>query len=521
MKFPLLLISLPLMLVACQTTPVPVIDTQQVTHARFTLFNAQKDTLLASGVRIFGKGNPTVAQDLEPEYIAISSDSRTAWITLQENNAMAILDIPSGTISKIVPLGFKDHSLAGMGMDVNDNDKKASILPVKVKGMYQPDAIAAYQVDGQTYLITANEGDAREWGDFKEETAVSKLLLDPTRFSAEDTAALARLNVTSTLGLKDGKQTELYAFGARSISIWNSKGEQVSDSADAIEQHLKATVPTTFNLNSTSNTTDNRSDNKGPEPEGVTTAQLGKKNFAFVGLERQGGIMVFDVTDPKKPVVTDHLNNRDFTEDLKNFAGKSDLGPEGVLFIPAGDSPNGQNLLVVANEVSGSTSIYTVSNEGKLALLGRHLFTQDGKPVLDKGAAEISAYDSVSKRLFVVNGFSKTIDILDLKDPSKPAQVKQLALDPYGESANSVAVKGGLVAVAVQAKIKTDAGKVVFFDAQGNLKGQAVVGALPDMLTFTPNGKYVLVANEGEPNDDYTSDPEGSVSIVNVAKTVL
>lgn len=510
------------MLVACQQpAPVlPIVDTQTVTHAKFLDFNGKAEALKTAGVRIFGKNNPTPAQDFEPEYIAVSADSKTAWVTLQENNALAVLDIPSGTIREIVPLGFKDHSLAGNGMDVNDADKTIKIQPVKVKGMYLPDAIARFDIAGKTYLVTANEGDAREWGDFKEETAVSKLTLDPDVFTAEDTTALSRLNVTSTLGLKDGKSSELYAFGTRSITIWDASGKKVSDTGDTIEQQLALKNAANFNANHTSNTIDNRSDNKGPEPEGVTTAKIGEKTFAFVGLERQGGIMVFDVSDPTTPAFQDYLNNRDFNEDLKNFAGASDLGPEGVLFIPATDSPSGENLLVVANEVSGSTTAYTISDAGKLTLKGRYIFTEAGKPVLDKGAAEIIAFDQASKRLFVVNGYTKTIDVLDFKDPSKPTSLKQWALDTYGESANSVAVQGGLVAVAVQAKVKTDAGKVVFFDADGNLKGQTVVGALPDMLTFTPDGKYVLVANEGEPSNDYAVDPEGSVSIVNVQKAL-
>lgn len=168
--------------------------TRSVSTADFKSYNAQDAQLRNAGVRIFGP-NASVAQDLEPEYITVSADSKTAYVTLQENNAIAIVDIASKTVTAIKPLGFKDHSLAGMGMDVSDEDGGTNtnsgspaikIGPVPVKGMYLPDAIASYTVGGQTYLITANEGDARaDWPGFNEETRVRAhcaLGLEPTRF---------------------------------------------------------------------------------------------------------------------------------------------------------------------------------------------------------------------------------------------------------------------------------------------------------------------------------------------------
>ncbi len=489
-----------------------------VTTADFKSFNAQREQLLTSGVRIFGP-NASVAQDLEPEYIAISDDSKTAYVTLQENNALAVVDIASAKVNAIVPLGFKDHSKPGNGLDFNDRDGKANIANAKVFGMYQPDAIAYTQLGRQGYLITANEGDARAYAGFNEEARVADLPLDPSIYSPEERTALARLTVTKTLGQSGGTYKQLYAFGARSISIWNTSGKLVWDSGDFLERTVLARSPQFFNVNHTANALDGRSAAKGPEPEGVVIGKIGLRTYAFVGLERQSAVVSFDVTIPTSPVFRDYQTNRKFTQsiDANNYQDNGDLGPEGLVFVPASESPNGQPMLIVANEVSGSTAFWQVGSYGELSLLGRYVATQNGKPIFNRGAAEIPAYDAKSERVFVVNGANKGIDILDVANPTQPRLVRQISLADRG-APNSVAVKNGLVAVALEANVKTDLGSVAFMDSEGAIRGSVPVGALPDMLTFTPDGRYVLTANEAEPSDDYKTDPEGSISVIDLSR---
>ena len=346
-----------------------------VSMAGFSSFNSQLATLRAAGVRIYGPG-ASVAQDLEPEYITISADSTTAYVTLQENNAIATIDIATKTVTSIKPLGFKDHNLVGMGMDVSDEDGAIDsntgtpiikIGPVPVKGMYLPDALASYTVNGKTYLITANEGDTRaDWPGFNEETRVRAhcaLGLDPTVFS--DAAKqildsnLGRLRITtSPNGGSAGKNaaglcTELYSFGARSFSIWSSDVSRVFDSGDDLEQRTKALSNVAFNASHDNNTLDSRSTSKGPEPEGVAIAKFGDRTFAFIGLERVGGVMVYDVTNPSSATFVNYLNTRDGIT--------SDRGPEGLTIIKASDSPNGKPLLVVGNETSGTTAVFEIN----------------------------------------------------------------------------------------------------------------------------------------------------------------
>jgi uncharacterized protein len=341
-----------------------------VQTATFTSFNSQIASLKAAGVRITGL-NATVAQDLEPEYIAVSPDGLTARITLQENNAIAILDIASATITQILPLGVKNYNLPGNGFDASDRDVdgtaggggKINIRNWLVFGLYQPDAIASFTANGQTYYITANEGDARDYTGFAEEIRVGAAgyNLDPTVFpnatTLKQNANLGRLTVTNATGDTDGDGDfdRIEAFGARSFSIWDANGNQVFDSGDGLEQITAAKVPTLFNSDGTAATFDTRSDNKGPEPEGVVIGVINNRTYAFIGSERTGDVIVYDVTNPGQPKFVQHINTPE------------DVSPEGLAFISATDSPTGKPLLVTANEVSKTVAVFEIRLPSKIS----------------------------------------------------------------------------------------------------------------------------------------------------------
>ncbi|YAF93873.1 MAG: choice-of-anchor I family protein [Nodularia sp. CChRGM 3473] len=345
-----------------------------VINAGFTQFNSQIDQLRAAGVRIFGP-NASVAQDLEPEYITVSEDSTKAWVALQENNAIGVLDLITNQFTDIIPLGFKDYSLPGNGFDASDRDGAINIRNWPVLGIYQPDGIDSYTVNGRTYIVTANEGDARDYDGFSEEVRLGNrsYQLDPNVFPNADELKLpenlGRLTVTNTLGQNaNGLFEQIYVFGARSFSIWDAETlDLVYDSGDDFEQIIAQRLPDFFNSNHVENSFDTRSDDKGPEPEDVKIAEIGGRFYAFVGLERVGGIMTYDITDPLNPFFVDYFNNRDFTVET-NLNGNTnpaagDLGVEGLLFISAADSPNGKPLLVAANEVSGTTTIFSIETQ--------------------------------------------------------------------------------------------------------------------------------------------------------------
>ena len=292
-------------------------------------------------------------------------------MTLQENNAVAVLDISSATFTKIIGLGFKDHLQLANKLDASDRDVPGSsnsgainIRNWPVLGMYQPDSIAAYQVKGKTYLVTANEGDARDYTGFSEEARVGSLTLDAASFGSQgfpdvttgndglrNSDHLGRLTVTTTLGNTDSDPEfeKLYVFGARSFSIRNEEGGLVYDSGDELEQRTAALVPSSFNSNGTADTFDTRSDNKGPEPEGLALGKIAGRTYAFIGLERTGGIMVYDISNPQSPQFATYATT-----------ASTDLSPEGLLFIKKKDSPNGKPLLVVSHEVSNTVTIFGI-----------------------------------------------------------------------------------------------------------------------------------------------------------------
>jgi len=284
-----------------------------------------------------------------------------------------VIDVPTASVREIVPLGRKDHSVSGSGLDPSDRDSPADSPSIKVgtwpvSGLYQPDAVATLQIGRQMFLVTANEGDSRSSDDFpgfNEEVRLSNssYALDPTAFpnaaALKANAALGRLTVTNASGDSDhdGDFDRIEVFGARSFSIWTPGGDLVWDSGDQFEQYLGDPVhgfATIFNAGNDTNALDNRSDNKGPEPEGVAIGRIGGRSFAFVGLERIGGVMAYDVTNPYAPVFAAYANTR------KLDVLQGDLGPEGIEFVDADASPNGRPLVLVGNETSKTVAVFQV-----------------------------------------------------------------------------------------------------------------------------------------------------------------
>lgn len=323
---------------------ISVIDVNSsfsVSTLGFEGFESQKSTLMANGFRVFGPG-ASLAQDVEPEYVAIDENSEFAWVTLQENNGMAKVNLSTKTIIDVFPFGLKDNSIAGNELDVSDRDDEVTLKSWPLLSYFLPDALANYSVNGANYLITVNEGDTRDYDGYAEESRVKDLELDPMAFpTAEELQKdenLGRYTVTTSVGDADGdgKFEKLYGIGARSFTVWDgTSGAMVMD-YNSLEKDFIAAAPNLYD--------DGRSDNKGVEPEGVTIGTINEKTLVFVGMERVDAVMVYELTGPTSFSFVQVLETGD--------------APEGLLFISAEESPNGKPLLIVSSEDDGFLRVY-------------------------------------------------------------------------------------------------------------------------------------------------------------------
>ncbi|UWX60846.1 choice-of-anchor I family protein [Chryseobacterium oranimense] len=335
-----------------------------VTTLNFNSFDSQVAALTATGLRKV-RTNNTLSQDLEPEYITVSSDSQKAWITLQENNAIAEINLATKAITGIWGLGKKDMSLPGNGFDASDNNGEVVIANWPVKAYYIPDAVQNYKIGNTNYIVTANEGDEKDLSGYSERTTVgaNTYTLDPVLFPQASVLKasynLGRFRVSSATGNTDADSDfeEISALGARSFSIFNADTKQlVYDSGDRFERYIAAKHPLIFNADNESNGAKNRSRAKGPEPEGVALASISGQTYAFITLERTGGVMVYNITDPNNPTFTDYKHSR------STSAYGGDNGPEGITYIAPGNTTTGKGYVIVANEISGTLSIYEVNS---------------------------------------------------------------------------------------------------------------------------------------------------------------
>lgn len=340
---------------------VSIINTKtfEANHVGFEAFDSQeaRQKLVDQGIVI--KKGTKPSEDFEPEYIAVSDTK--AYITLQENNAIAIIDLKTQKIESVMSVGYEDYSKVSVDIDKKDG-KYAPQTYNSLRGIRMPDALSVYTVDGVDYIVTANEGDSRKWGDYTNEKEVNfgKGKTSPTEKITSENSGLTGKVVFFDSSDYDGLDNDKdYLFGGRSSTIFKVEGntmKEVFTTGNDFEAVTAKYIPDHFNCSNNDITIDDRSGKKGPESESVTIGKIGEKTFAFVGLERVGGVVVYDITTPEKATYVNYINSRDFTSDI---AG--DDSPEGMKFISSEQSKTGEPQLLVAYEVSGTLGAYDLT----------------------------------------------------------------------------------------------------------------------------------------------------------------
>lgn len=430
-----------------------------------TLFFDNMD--IPSDIRI--KPGTSPAKDLEPEYIAVNESGTRAWVSLQENNGLAIIDLEKKEILSVTSLGVKDFQY----IDMNTKDgANITVAPENVYGLYQPDTIVSYSLNGKDYLVSANEGDDRKYETWEDYAKAKKLYEKGASFSPQlakdilEVKGRAKVRILKDLG-KDanGTYTALYLAGTRSFSIWDTDGKQLYDSGPEFEQELALRYGDYFNtrVDDTDDKEDiaelikeavpyemaedtayfwegidARSHKKGCEPEALAVAKIGTRVFAYIGLEKQGGFFVYDITNPRQAKLTQYYNNIDYS---KMPTASGDLAPEGMVHFVQEDN----HYLAIANELSSTVSLYRLQHDGRAAKLSS---LQVGS--FDSGAAEIIDYDPDGKILFVTNSGKKRVEVIDVANPTQINLEGSINISEHGKDLQSVAVKNGILAIAVE-----------------------------------------------------------------------
>lgn len=309
--------------------------------------------LLAAGPVRVHPGALARALDLEPEYVAVAGGE--VYVTLQENNAIAVLDADTGALLRVRAL-----DAATRRVDASDEDRAARIER-EVRALPMPDQLATFRdAAGRLLLVTADEGDDRgSYGNpdapLGDRARVKDLAKAGRLSPAVEAGPIARLQVSTIDGDLDGDGLidAPTMQGARSLTVWDAATlTRVGDTGSQLEEAVARAMPERFNATVEGGEidVDDRSDDRGPEPEGVCVLAIDGVPYAVATLERPGAVAVVRLADPARPEVVA----------LAPIARAGALAPEGVRAIPADRSPTGRPLIVVACEVSSHLLVIEV-----------------------------------------------------------------------------------------------------------------------------------------------------------------
>lgn len=327
----------------------------------FTKYDDAQSRQSLADKNVIIKKNTAPSVDFEPEYIAVSDEF--AYVSLQEANAVAVLDLNSLNFKDVYSVGFEDYSFTPVDIDKKDEHYNPETYE-SLRGIRMPDGISLADINGEQYIITANEGDSREWTDYlnEDERNFGKGKTSPTgKITAENSGLTGKVVFFDTSDYDGLDENYDYLFGGRSFTIFKVTENglvEVFTSSDDFEKLTATYFKDNFNCSNDDIAIDDRSGKKGPEPETVVTGKVGEKTYAFIALERIGGIMVYDITDAENPEYVNYINSRDFSSEICG-----DVSPEGLCFVPSEKSADANAYLIAACEVSGTVAVYSLNSK--------------------------------------------------------------------------------------------------------------------------------------------------------------
>lgn len=319
--------------------------------------------------------------DLEPESIAVNDAGTTAYVCLQEANAIATLDLTTNEFVDIRSLGFIDYSDETNAIDVVLDKTYSPTTYQYTYGVPMPHSIELIEIEGTTYLLTANEGASRTYCYNTSTKFISNLttatltsnepkvdangdpVYDANGEEVYPTAASVQvLNNTYTAGLEegveeDGSDTPHYIFGTRSFSIYEADSMSLLyDSANSLEAKTNELLPSNFNCTNNMMGKEKGATARGVEPKAVITSAINGRYFAFIALEAIGGVMVYEITDPSTPEYINYINTRDFSTSIKG-----DVSPGCIALADANSSKNELPTFFVGYDVTATLGSYTIT----------------------------------------------------------------------------------------------------------------------------------------------------------------
>ena len=360
------------------------------------------------------------AKDVEPEYVA-AIDNNTAYATLQEANGIAEIDLNTATVTQIFSAGQVDRAVVGLDASNRDDDDNLETFD-NVVGLNQPDTLATFAIHMDNYFITANEGDAREYDCIDDDDRAADLTLDPTAFpTAADLQLdenLGRAKVDSNFGDTDGDgdYDQIGLRGGRSMTIFKN-GELLFDTEELIATEMKKIVGDDILMNGQFEIdgenvvydASSRADDKGGEPEGVAIGTTGERRVAVLGLERFSALLFFDITDPAAPTLISWEQMQPIAD--TPLSESKAWSPEGIVFVPSWQSPNGKPLVITSYEMSGTLSIHQITETSAAASDGLEAFGWTSR-IGETNQAKVYATRAAGhKTVIKVNGeviYSKT-----------------------------------------------------------------------------------------------------------------